>query len=97
MWTGAIYFLYIYTVLGFLYLVMNCFSHKEGGNMERQDILEEKSVDVLHGLHLLSFHLEAFVQQEVDAAAELILRDSERFYSRADKHICDAVLKKTCG
>lgn len=79
MWMGKKYLEYISAASRFLYLVTDSFAHEDGGNMEWQDILEEKFVDVLHGLHLLSFHLETFVQQEIYAATKLILRESKRF------------------
>jgi len=63
---------------GDLYLVANGFAHEEGGDVQRQDVLEEELVDVLHGLHLLPLRLETAAQQEVDAAAQLVLTERER-------------------
>lgn len=49
------------------YLVSNGFAHEEGGNMKWQHILKKELVDILHRLHLLSFHLKTTIQQEVHA------------------------------
>ena len=61
-----------------VYLVPHGFAHEEGGDVVRQDVLQEKLVDVLHGLHLLSLRLEASLQQEVHTAAELVLSGETR-------------------
>lgn len=78
MWGGNEYLQYNPTSIRFIYLVPNSFAHEEGGDVERQDVLEEKLVDVLHGLHLLSFHFETSLQQEVYTATELVLRENDR-------------------
>lgn len=69
--------LYITAVFSFLHLVADSFAHEEGGHVERQHVLKEELVDVLHGLHLLSLHLETTLQQEVDTATQLILRERQ--------------------
>ncbi len=70
------YLLYI-SALCFLYLVANSFAHERGGDMERQHVLKEELVDVLHGLHLLSLRLETTIQQEVHAATQLVLTEKQ--------------------
>lgn len=60
------------------YLVIQIFAHEGLGNVRRHDVLQEELVDVLHGLHLVSFCLEATIQQEIYTAVQLILREKQR-------------------
>lgn len=74
---GNEYPLCISAVFSCLYLVANSFAHEERGDVERQHVLKEELVDVLHGLHLLSLRLETALQQEVYTAAQLVLREKD--------------------
>lgn len=58
----------------FFYLVADSFADEERGHVKWQHILQKEHVDVLHGLHLLSFRLETTIQQKVHTAAQLVLR-----------------------
>lgn len=70
--------MYISAVFRFLHLVLNSFAHEEGGDIERQHVLKEEPVNVLHGLHLLSLRLEIMLQQKVYTATQLVLRGRQR-------------------
>lgn len=46
--------------------------------MERQHVLKEELINILHGLHLFPLRLETTLQQEVHAATQLILGETRR-------------------
>ena len=46
--------------------------------MERQHVLKEELINVLHGLHLFPLRLETTLQQEAYAATQLILVETRR-------------------
>lgn len=54
--------------------------------MQRQHVLQEELVDVLHRLHLLSLRVEATLQQEVHAAAQLVLTGARIRRKKFDSH-----------